>query len=455
MVARVVTAVAGAAVRAGKRLTRKPNSTAPNATRGATGAAGAVTATRVPNALRIGGGLAVGAVVLDEILSEDQENLIESSTESTPAVQELNLDKNQLGLIKFPLDIENAPIPHLLIKIFETQTGAVERTDITSQSLVGGTQNLAEKADQLNLGTVVGALAGGNLATTPAALLALGGRWKAAGLVLGAGVAAGGALVGTGAAGAIAENLADFAGEAGLGIDDTANRFKTALRNFALKRNIEQLRLAIALLMPETLSVSYQNQYDTPSLTEALGGVGLAAQALGTDFGKAGDAANPYLIEAAARLAGQNISEQFRQIGLFATTGRTLNPQIEVIYNSPALREFTMDFRLVPRNPIEAAQIRNIIGQLKYFAAPQIPPETSGRYFIPPAQFELEFYDAENNQNQFLFRTKKCVLEDISVDYTGNGSFNTFYDGSPVETRLSLRFRETVFIDRQAVTEGY
>jgi hypothetical protein len=151
----------------------------------------------------------------------------------------------------------------------------------------------------------------------------------------------------------------------------------------------------------------------------------------------------------------QNISEQFRQIGLFATTGRTLNPQIEVIYNSPALREFTMDFRLVPRNPVEAAQIRNIIAQLKYFAAPQIPPETSGRYFIPPAQFELEFYDTDNNQNQFLFRTKKCVLEDISVDYTGNGSFNTFYDGSPVETRLSLRFRETVFIDRQAVTEGY
>jgi hypothetical protein len=277
MVARVVTAVAGAAVRAGKRLTRKPNTNAPNATRGAAGAAGAVAATRVPNALRIGGGLAVGAVVLDEILSEDQESLIESSA---PATQELNLDKNQLGLIKFPLDIENAPIPHLLIKIFETQTGAVERTDLASQSLVAGTQNLAQTADNLNLDTVVGALAGANLATTPAALLALGGRWKAAGLALGVGAAAGGALVGTGAAGAIAENLADFGGQVGLGIDDTANRFKTALRNFALKRNIEQLRLAIALLMPETLSVSYQNQYDTPSLTEALGGVGLAAKYL-------------------------------------------------------------------------------------------------------------------------------------------------------------------------------
>jgi hypothetical protein len=126
-----------------------------------------------------------------------------------------------------------------------------------------------------------------------------------------------------------------------------------------------------------------------------------------------------------------------------------------MIYNAPTLREFTMDFRLVPKNQVEAAQINSVLTNLKYFAAPKIPTETGGRYFIPPAQFELEFYDAENNLNQFLFKTKKCVLEDISIDYTGNGSFATFYDGSPVETRLSLRFRETVFIDKNAVSQGY
>lgn len=452
MVARVITAVVGAAVKAGtrtaKRLTKKPD--APPAK--PPGAAGTVPRRGPPRALGVAAGGAIGLTLIDNLTQEDQESLTESS--STSAVQELNLNKNQLGLIKFPLDIENAPIPHLLIKIFETQTGAVERTDLTTQSFVGGIARGLEVVDDLNLGTVAGAVVGANLAVTPASLLALGGRWKAAGVALAAGGVAGAAAVASGGVQSLAEGALDFSGEL-LGIDNTANRFKTALSNFALKRNIEQLRLAIALLMPETLSVSYNNNFDTPSLTESLGGVGLAAQALGDKFGKSGDAANPYLIEAATRLAGQNISEQFRQIGLFATTGRTLNPQIEVIYNSPSLREFTMDFRLVPRNAIEAAQIRNVITQLKYFAAPQIPPDTRGRYFIPPAQFELEFYDADNNQNLFLFRTKKCVLEDISVDYTGNGSFNTFYDGSPVETRLSLRFRETVFIDRTSVTEGY
>ncbi len=443
-----------AATRAAKRVMRRPKTTESSPAKTVAGAAAIGAGTRVPNLLRVGGGLAVGAVVLDEILSEDEEGLISSSSTENIGVQELNLDKSQLGLIKFPLDIENAPIPHILIKIFETQTGAVERTDTASQSFVGGVAKGISVADELNLGTVAGGALGAKAALTPAALLALGGRWKGAGLAIGAGALGGAALVGSGAAESLAEGAIDFSGDL-LGIDNTANRFKEALSNFALKRNIEQLRLAIALLMPETLSVSYQNQYDAVSFTEALGGIGLAAQALGTQFGKTGDAANPYLIEAASRLAGQNISDEFRKIGLFATTGRTINPQLEMIYNSPALREFTMDFRLVPRNSIEAAQIRNVLAQLKYFSSPQIPKETSGRYFIPPAQFELEFYDADNNQNIFLFKTKKCVLEDISIDYTGNGSFNTFYDGSPVETRLSLRFRETVFIDREAITQGF
>jgi hypothetical protein len=57
--------------------------------------------------------------------------------------------------------------------------------------------------------------------------------------------------------------------------------------------------------------------------------------------------------------------------------------------------------------------------------------------------------------NQFLFKTKKCVLEDISIDYSGGGSFTTFYTGAPVEIRLSLKFTETVIIDQNAVAEGF
>jgi hypothetical protein len=228
------------------------------------------------------------------------------------------------------------------------------------------------------------------------------------------------------------------------------------LTNYQLRRNIEQLSYAIALTMPENLAVSYQNNYDQLSLTAALGGFGLAAQALASTNGK-GDNANPFIAEAAGRLAGNILSEDFRKLGLFAATGRTLNPQLELIYNSPALRQFTLDFRMIPRNPEESGAIQSILQILKLEAAPQISAETSSRYFIPPSQFQLEFYDGVNHAmpNSYLFKTKKCVLTDISIDYTGGGSFATFYTGAPVEIRLSLKFTETVIIDRTAVGEGF
>jgi hypothetical protein len=90
---------------------------------------------------------------------------------------------------------------------------------------------------------------------------------------------------------------------------------------------------------------------------------------------------------------------------------------------------------------------------LKRFSAPEIPAGSTGRYFIPPARFEIEFYH-HNNPNENLFKTKQCVLENISLDYAPNG-YASHYDGMPVETRMSLIFRETTIIDKKAVDEGY
>ena len=439
-----------------KFLLKRGNATASRVSKpGATIAANRTAAQRIgAGALAAGltGGI-TAAFLSGEQSNQSQTDLLKQ-TNNKNKTETIDLKKKELQIIKFPPDIENSPVPHVLIKIYETETGSVVTTDLTSKSFNAGAGEIAAKVDDYNVGTVLGALGGAKIAATPAGLLGLGGKWKAAAGVLAAGTAGGAALVGTGAAGSIATSTIDTFGTQ-IGINDTSDRFVGLIKNFALKRNIEQLKVAIALLMPETLAVSYQNRFDELSFTQATGAGGLLAQAMGSLNGKAADTPDPFIIEAAGRVAQGLLSDDFKRIGLFATTGRTINPQPEMIYNAPTLREFTMDFRLVPKNQIEAAQINSVLTNLKYFAAPKIPTETGGRYFIPPAQFELEFYDAENNLNQFLFKTKKCVLEDISIDYTGNGSYATFYDGSPVETRLSLRFRETVFIDKDAVNQGY
>jgi len=210
----------------------------------------------------------------------------------------------------------------------------------------------------------------------------------------------------------------------------------------------------VGLFMPDGINTSYDNEYEALSLTATLGAVGFGAQALASKGGSV-DQTNAFIAEAAgsilSRIAG---NEDLTKLGVFATTGRVINPQLEMLYTSPVLRKFTFDFRMIPRNAVEAELIRAIIFNLKYFASPTIPDNSTGRYFIPPAQFEIEFYDGRNNMNDFLFKTKKCVLSGINVDYSPNG-FATFKDGAPVETRLQLTFQETVIIDRAAVAGGF
>jgi hypothetical protein len=355
----------------------------------------------------------------------------------------------------FPLDLETKPIPYVLIKIYETQTGSdINPVDETSQSFRTGSEAagnfVAENA------TGAAAAAGGAYGAFYGGLFgALQGGRNAIFRFAGAGAAAGAV---TGAAATelgpdVATAVIDRIGEI-TNVQDTTDRAKKLIRGFALKRNTLKVDTFLALLMPETLAISQQNDYGEISFTQASGGLGQLAQAVGSLKGKTGNP-DPFIAEAAGRLAETFINEDFAKIGFFATTGMSINPQLELIYNAPQLREFTLDFRLVPRNRNEALAIKNIINSIRYYGAPRITAGTGGRYLIPPAQFELEFYHTFEEANQFLFKTKKCVLEDISIDYTGGGSFATFNDGSPVETRMSVRFKETQIIDREAIQQGF
>jgi hypothetical protein len=344
--------------------------------------------------------------------------------------------KSELGILRFPLDLEEKHLPYVLFKIFEVVQGKAAANDPTTASLRTGGAGV------------------GNAATALAA--AVPGLQTAAGAAVGAqiGGIAGGALVGGIVAAGETENVINKTGSVLLGVDDLTTRAKNLVQNFSLKRNIEQLALAIALFMPDGINTSYDNEYEALSVTATLGALGFGAQALASKGGSV-DETNAFIAEAASSIAGRIVgNDDLSRLGVFGTTGRVINPQLEMLYTSPVLRKFTFDFRLIPRNEAESGLILGIINNLKYYAAPSIPDNSTGRYFIPPAQFEIEFYDGNNNQNGFLFKTKKCALSGINVDYSPNG-FATFRNGAPVETRLQLTFQETVIIDRTAVSEGY
>jgi hypothetical protein len=376
------------------------------------------------------GSSAGGISAINEVPAETLEQVTTTTTAAT------SFSKSELGILKFPQSLEADGSPYILFKIYETVTGSVQVSDATTQSIRTGAQSLGAATAAITAAIP----AGEELAAT-----AIG---AAAGGVVGG-------LVGLAATTGPGQDTIISAGQALFGNDvDIISRSKELVKSFALKRNIEQLQLGIALFMPDGINTSYDNEYEALSLTATLGAVGFGAQALAAKGGSV-DQTNAFIAEAAgsilSRIAG---NEDLTKLGVFATTGRVINPQLEMLYTSPVLRKFTFDFRMIPRNAVEAELIRAIIFNLKYFASPTIPDNSTGRYFIPPAQFEIEFYDGRNNMNDFLFKTKKCVLSGINVDYSPNG-FATFKDGAPVETRLQLTFQETVIIDRAAVAGGF
>jgi hypothetical protein len=351
--------------------------------------------------------------------------------------KETRFDKSTLTLITFPKDVGTPGVPYVLFKIFEVETGAVAAEDATGQSLQQGANEFANYASTFT--------------SNPAAA-------GAAGAVVGG---LGGALTGAALASETGQTALNNAGQlifgdaaAANGASSITNRAKNLLKGFALKRNIVQQKVAIGMFMPEGINTSYDHEYEALSVTSTLGLGGYAAQALSSK-GKL-DEVDPYITEAAATAASRLLGgdANLTKLGIFGATGRVVNPQLEMIYTSPTLRRFVFDFRMVPRNPTEAADIKTIIYLLKKYSAPTIPDNSTGRYFIPPAQFEIEFYDGEDNLNTNLFRTKKCVLSSVNIDYAPNG-FATFYDGAPVETRMQLTFQETAIIDRTAIEDGY
>lgn len=241
-----------------------------------------------------------------------------------------------------------------------------------------------------------------------------------------------------------------------------------------LSRKTKRIKSSISLYMPDTVNQQIIHEFGEISMTEALGlvgAIGQGATAIGSSvkdfignlgskgvvdaFKGAGAPGGAALAELGGTLAeasgafGGGIKE-----ALLFSAGVALNPQIEVLYQKTGHREFLFDFKMVPRNETEAKAIRDIIKEFKFYSAPELLAGTSGRYFVPPAEFDIKFfYNGKENRN--IHRISTCALVGIDIDYASAGQWTTFADGMPVEVKMQLRFKELELMHKGRIEEGY
>ena len=143
--------------------------------------------------------------------------------------------------------------------------------------------------------------------------------------------------------------------------------------------------------------------------------------------------------QAAATLANQNIDQN---TFLARTGGKVLNPNAELLFQGPVLRDFNFDFLMIARSREEGEEIRRIIRWFKIGAAPKFSNST---FLKTPDVFSLEYKRGQGPMDQLDTVNRfhdTMALRTIAVDYAPNGYWSAYQDSQPIAVRMSLNFAE-------------
>ena len=123
--------------------------------------------------------------------------------------------------------------------------------------------------------------------------------------------------------------------------------------------------------------------------------------------------------------------------------GRVLNPNAEMLFQGPVIRDFNFSFLMIARSQREGDEIRKIIRFLKLGMAPKFRSTT---YLKNPDIFTLHYKNGTTDDD-FLrtvnqFNPGGLALTTMAVDYAPNGYWSAYKDSQPVAIKMDLSFTE-------------
>ena len=166
-----------------------------------------------------------------------------------------------------------------------------------------------------------------------------------------------------------------------------------------------------------------------------------------------------------------------------STEGIVLNPNAEILYDSPELREIGFTYKMIPRNSAEASVIKKIVKMFRFASVPSWGGNETKFKFEKEGDETAVFKDGANagqkfelmgKQNfmkvpylcKFTFMTgssvnlnvpqfKPCAIRKVGVNYTSDGTYATYKDGEPVATELTINFLESKVLFKEDISRGF
>ena len=238
---------------------------------------------------------------------------------------------------------------------------------------------------------------------------------------------------------------------------------------FTIQNTKRKIGTAITLYMPDTVNMTYGASYQEDNLsdyklpfygqlaTDAWSQVTAPGKDMYSNLANVG----PDALAAAKGISikGQTIDSLVPIDVILQQKGLAINPQVQVLFKAVALRTFQFEFLFTPYSQQEAANVQEIIRAFKFHAAPEVgrpagaDNPANAIFFVVPSTFLIDYqFNGKTNEN--INKIGECVLESVTIDYATNG-WVTFEDGSPVQTRMTLQFKEIEIVDKSKVDQGY
>lgn len=175
---------------------------------------------------------------------------------------------------------------------------------------------------------------------------------------------------------------------------------------------------------------------------------------------------------------------------LGGTSGVILNPNTEVLFGGPSIRNIGFKFKMMARSEEEAKRMIRICRTFQFHAAPKLgmsvdlqdmfirgmdgvaSVKTFGFFkdtnlhkkgkinknefavnnFIQIPNLCLFKYMSGPDVNPYLTQYKACAITNVDVNFTPDGSYSTLIGGYPSAVELSLSFVETKLIYQSEIS---
>jgi len=249
----------------------------------------------------------------------------------------------------------------------------------------------------------------------------------------------------------------------------TLMRQRQATQGIASRTDLtSRITDSVAMYLPSEVGNTTATKYQGAELGMlgylALGGADLLGQLQNRDFAGMGDTAVGMIdaaitegLKKSAVTAADLFSGASTQGSIDKVFGQTVNPFIEVAFESMGVRSFEYTFNFSPKSRPETDEVKAIIQLFRFHMVPELKG-TNHRYLTLPSTFDIHYmYQAspeESKENTFYNKIATCVLEDCSVNYAPSG-VKSFDDGAPTQISMTLRFMETEMLTKKKVNDGF